>query len=169
MYPITNSQAVASAAASLILFSATLFAGYALAAEGGVVPMPPPAAAKTANATSTPSPAVMDRAEQRITSLHDRLKITPAQEALWSKVADTMRSNDRAVDALAKARHDNAAKMTATEDLRSYGEITEAHAAGIRAFAPVFGNLYDSMTESQKTNADNVFRSEGRKTHKRAA
>ncbi len=76
-----------------------------------------------------------------------------------------MRSNDRSIDALAKARHEHAATMTAVEDLHSYGEITEAHAAGIRAFAPAFGALYDSMTAAQRTNADGVFRSDDHHAH----
>lgn len=169
MPPLTIGQVATGTAASLILFSTALFAGYVLAAEGRADPAPTPVANATAPATGPASQSTLDRDEQRIKGLHDRLSVTPAQESLWGKVAEVMRSNDQAIDTLAKARHDNATKMTAIEDLRSYGEITEAHAAGIRAFAPVFEALYDSMSAAQKTNADNVFRSQGRKTHKKAA
>lgn len=169
MPPLTIAQVATGTAASLILFSTTLIAGYAVAAEGRADPAPTPVANVTGRATSPASQPTLDRDEQRIRGLHDRLSITPAQESLWGKVAEVMRSNDRAVDTLAKARRDSATKMTAIEDLRSYGEITEAHAAGIRAFAPVFETLYDSMSAAQKTNADNVFRNQGRKSHKKAA
>jgi hypothetical protein len=169
MHRITSAQTVSSAAASVILFSATLFAGYALAAEGNAASTPVPAGIDTARAADTTAKADAARDEQHIKSLHDRLNITLAQEALWSKVADTMRSNDKAMDALAKTRHDNAPKMTAIDDLRSYGDVTEAHATGVRAFAKVFGSLYDSMTVTQKANADNVFRTDGQKSHKKAA
>src|ERR1700761_2577565 len=45
-----------------------------------------PAAADTAEAKA-------ESIEQRISSLHDMLKITAGQEALWTPVAQTMRDN----------------------------------------------------------------------------
>ena len=169
MPPLTVAHIAAGTAASLILFSTALFAVDAPAVEGRSDPAATSVANAAAPATAPAPRSTLDRDEQRIKGLHDRLSITPAQAPLWGKVAEVMRSNDRVVDKLAKARHDNAMHMTAVEDLRSYGELTEAHAAGIRAFAPVFETLYDSMSAAQKTNADNVFRSQDRKTHKKAA
>jgi Spy/CpxP family protein refolding chaperone len=98
-----------------------------------------------------------------IQSLHDRLKITPDQEALWTTVADIMRANDEKIDALTQARHEKAATMTAAEDLRSFAAITEAHAAGMRTFIPAFESLYQAMSPAQQANADQVFRGKGRK------
>ncbi len=41
-----------------------------------------------------------DRTELRIKSMHTKLKITPAEEALWGKVADAMRADAKHMDTL---------------------------------------------------------------------
>jgi LTXXQ motif family protein len=118
--------------------------------QGEAVATPPrAAAAKTSN---------VDRVEARITDLHARLKITPAQEELWGGVTQVMRENAKTMEALRKARSERAQTMTAVEDFKSYGEITEVHADGIKKFVPVFSALYDSMSDAQKKNADTIFR-----------
>jgi hypothetical protein len=122
---------------------------------------------KTAPPTMDTGPAA-ERDEVRIAQMHDRLKITRGQEALWSDVARTMRSNDAEMYKLTAARHDKAATMTAVEDLRSYGAIAEAHATAVRAFVPTFEKLYDSMSAAQKANADVVFRNAAEKKRKGA-
>ena len=163
----TGTYIVATSAASLALLVAlTLAGGTALAADAAT-PAAPASHAGTAQPTGSGPSAAVDQDEQRIKKLHDRLQITQPQEAPWSKVADVMRSNDKTMDALAQTRRETAATRTAAEDLRSYGEITEAHAAGIKAFAAVFDSLYNSMSAAQKKNADEVFRSDDRKTPKK--
>jgi hypothetical protein len=79
MNRLTDAQAVASGAASLILFSSTWFAGYALAANGNATPTPTPPGTATMHVASAASKAAPDRDEQRIRSLHDGLNLTPAQ------------------------------------------------------------------------------------------
>jgi hypothetical protein len=103
-----------------------------------------------------------DRAVHRINEMHTQLKITPAQEELWVKVAQTMSENAKVMDTLTQARVDHAKDMTAVDDLKSYGEITDAHAAGIKALTPVFASLYDTMSDAQKKEADTIFRHGGR-------
>ena len=83
-------------------------------------------------------------------------------------VAQVMRRNDEKMDALSAERHGRIATMTAVEDLRSYGQITEQHAADIKTLAPVFEKLYDAMSTEQKANADAIFRSSGRKLVKKS-
>jgi periplasmic protein CpxP/Spy len=99
-----------------------------------------------------------DRAETRIKSLHTSLQITTAQEDQWAKVAQEMREDATALDALTQARSANAKTMNAVDDLKSYGEIAEAHAAGIKKFTPLFESLYASMSDAQKAKADVLFR-----------
>jgi hypothetical protein len=48
--------------------------------------------------------------------------------------------------------------MTAVGDLKSYGEIIDAHADGIKKLIPVFTALYASMSDAQKKAADTCFR-----------
>ena len=102
--------------------------------------------------------SVAQRVEARITQMHAKLKITQAQEDQWAKVAQMMRDNEKAIEPLINARIDNAKTMTAVDDLKSWGEITDAHADGIKKFTPVFATLYDSMSDAQKKEADTLFR-----------
>jgi hypothetical protein len=101
------------------------------------------------------------RVEARIKDLHAKLKITPAEEDQWAKVAEVMRDNAKKMDELTNARMANAKTMNAVDDLKSYGEITDAHADGIKKFTPVFATLYASMSDGQKAEADELFRHAG--------
>ena len=116
-----------------------------------------PAATKPARA-HTSKAATVDAGEGRITELHAKLKITPAQEDLWSGVTQVMRANAQAMEPLRKARAEKASTMTAVDDFTSYAEIADVHADGIKKFVPVFAALYDSMSDAQKKNADTMFR-----------
>ena len=109
--------------------------------------------------------AHQDRSELRIKDMHAKLKITAAQEAQWAKVAGVMRDDAKAMDTLTQARFDHAKDMTAVDDLKSYGEITDAHADGIKKLTPVFADLYASMSDTQKKEADAFFR-EGEQKHR---
>ena len=87
--------------------------------------------------------------------------ITPEQEEAWNDVAQVMRDNAKTMEALIKARTENASTMTAVDDLKSYGEIAEAHADGIKNFISVFEPLYAGMSDAQKKTADTLFRHHG--------
>jgi hypothetical protein len=65
------------------------------------------------------------------------------------------------MEALIKARSEKSGTMTAVDDLKSYGEIAEAHADGLKKFTSVFEPLYASMSDAQKKNADTLFRHHG--------
>jgi hypothetical protein len=56
--------------------------------------------------------------------------------------------------------------MSAVEDLKSYSEIAEAHADGLKKFIPVFEPLYASMSDAQKKDADKLFQHPGREKAK---
>ena len=98
------------------------------------------------------------RVEARIKDMHGKLKITTAEEAQWTKIAEVMRDNAKKMDQLTDNRMTKVKTMSAVEDLKSYGEIAEAHADAIRKFTPVFTTLYDSMSDEQKAGADQLFR-----------
>jgi hypothetical protein len=144
--------ATASTMAPATVAAATLRAPVMLAQAA-----PAPAATPRMQATASKASTV-DPVEGRIKDLHARLKITPAQEDLWNNATQVMRENAKTMDALRKARSEKAQTMTAVEDFKSYGEITEAHADGIKKFVLVFSALYDSMSDAQKKNADTIFR-----------
>ena len=108
-----------------------------------------------------------DQVEARITMLHAKLAITAAQEPAWQNLTQVMRDNAQTMDALRVARAAKAPTATAIDDLKSYAEITTAHAEGLKKFLPVFETLYGSMSDAQKAQADTLFR--GPQHHPRSA
>jgi hypothetical protein len=109
-------------------------------------------------ALATDKNAHEDRVELRIKDMHAKLKITPAQEEQWGKVAQAMLDDAKTMDTLTQTRIDHAKDMTAVDDLKSYGEIADAHAAGIKKLTPLFTDLYAGMSDAQKKEADTLFR-----------
>jgi len=112
----------------------------------------------SANATRSDTGRNTD-VQQRIVDLHAKLGITPAEESLWSAVAQTMRDNagelDKAID-----KRENA-DTTAIDDLNAYGNVVQAHADGIKKLSAVFSPLYASMSDQQRKVADGVFAQAG--------
>src|SRR5665647_1020688 len=104
-------------------------------------------------ALATDKDAHEDRVELRIKDMHAKLKITSAQEEQWAKVAQAMLDDAKTMDALTQIRVDHAKDMTAVDDLKSYGEIADAHANGIKKLTPVFADLYTIMSDVQKKEA----------------
>jgi len=94
--------------------------------------------------------------EGRINDLHAKLKITAPQEEQFGKLAQVMRENSAAMEPLIKARKEKGA-MNAVDDLKSYSEITDAQAAGLKNFIAAFEPLYASMSDDQKKIADKIF------------
>jgi hypothetical protein len=98
-----------------------------------------------------------EHVEARISYLHTNLNITPEQEELWNNVAQVMRDNAKAMDALIKARSENATAMNPLDDLKSYSEIADMHADGLKKFIPAFEALFNTMSDDQKQNAHKIF------------
>ena len=124
-------------------------------------PQSPAATDQTSSPPAAPKASRADRVEARIKDLHDRLKITPEQEEQWKNVAQVMRDNAKTMEELIKVRKARAKTVNAVDDLKSYAEITEAHAEGQKKFIPAFESLYNSMSDEQKKNADTIFRRGG--------
>ena len=134
-----------------------VFAAMAMLFAFVVAAVPSPSlAAPPDSGAMAGGPKIAD-VETRIKELHSKLKITPAQEEMWNKAAQTMRDNAKTMEDLIKARSEKAGAMTAVDDLKSYGEISRAHADAIDKFIPVFEPLYASMSDAQKKDADKLF------------
>jgi periplasmic protein CpxP/Spy len=110
------------------------------------------------------------RVDQRITEMHQRLKITPAQEANWAAFAKVMRDNAAATEDAYKERRANIATMSAPDNMRDFAQIEQARAQGVQNLAASFQTLYDGMSDDQKKLADAMFRNyeAHRTTHKKA-
>ncbi len=148
-YQFTNPTSLVIAAVAFLVTIAFTSANLSYAASHN------PAQKTSARASK------VDRTEARIKDLHARLKITPAQEDLWNKVTEVMRDNAKAMDTLNQARYEKAKTMTAVEDLKSYSEVVQAHADGLKNFVPVFEELYVSMSDDQKKYSDMLFHQGG--------
>jgi hypothetical protein len=103
--------------------------------------------------------------EQRITTLHGSLKITPDEETQWNGVAQAMRENAAAMDKLvATNRTTPPQNMTAVDDLKTYQQLAQAHVDGLKNLTSAFSTLYNAMPDAQKKNADQVFQTSGHGT-----
>jgi protein CpxP len=108
-----------------------------------------------------------EHVDKRIKELHEKLKITADEQPQWDAFVKVMRENETTIHDLVEARHANETS-TAVDDLKSYKEIADAHAAGLGKEIPAFEDLYSKMTPDQKANADDVFRTYEGHDHKAA-
>jgi uncharacterized membrane protein YqiK len=99
-------------------------------------------------------PAQPLNVEAKITSLHQRLQITPAQEAQFNALADIMRQNARA-EASAPPPPANAG---AIESLRAEIQYDEMELAGMKRFLPALEALYATLSPAQQQAADAILR-----------
>lgn len=123
-----------------------------------------------AEAKTVVKASLTERMDAHFAVLHEKLKITTAQEDQWRAFTRVMTDNAKAMQELQEKRQKEAGTMNALEDLKSYSIIADSHADGLKKFIPAFESLYSSMSEEQKRNADSLFR-EQRETmvHQRAA
>ena len=121
-------------------------------------PPPPPASGQA----QRPQREHPSHIEGRIAYLKAELKITPAQEPQWDKVAQVMRQNaterQQGFERIRADRDGNAQRQPPTALQRLEGE---ARFAAVRAqqadrFLAAFRPLYDGMSDAQKKSADEL-------------
>ena len=100
-------------------------------------------------------PAQPPNAEANIASLHQRLQITPAQEAQFNAVANVLRQNARAE---ASAPQSPPANASAVDHLRAEIQYDEVELAGMKRFLPALEALYATLSPAQRQTADTIFR-----------
>ncbi|KVD72955.1 hypothetical protein WS62_09195 [Burkholderia sp. ABCPW 14] len=137
----------------------TLTFAAALALTAALAHAQAPASMPAAAAASAPSAAARHeaRVEERITYLHNQLKITPEQEPQWKTFADTMRDNGATMARLYRERIENK-NASALDDMKQYAELTQTNADGAKKLADAFAPLYANFPAEQKTLADSTFR-----------
>ena len=143
-------------------FSAPAFA--LLVGLGGLVAAAPafaqsaPPAPPAPTAQEQPGRPHHHSAEQfvagRIAFLKAELKITPQQEAQWSKVADAMRANAKATDA-ARAQISEGPK-NAVQALETRGHMAETMAKNTERLLVAFRPLYQNLSPDQQKMADEI-------------
>jgi len=127
----------------------------AVGSAAGVAGGQPPAASGIVLAQARPSPAPPPDVEANIASLHQRLQITPAQEASFNAVANALRANARAE---ATAPHEPPANASAVDELRAEIQYDEIELTGLKKLLPVLEALYASLSPAQRQAADMAFR-----------
>jgi uncharacterized coiled-coil DUF342 family protein len=111
-----------------------------------------PAAAEQTRTSPT------ERADDRIKQLHDQLQITSDQETKFGKLADVMRDNAKEMSEAVEKRHAAKETTSALDDLKAYQAVAQAHADGLKALVPAFEDLYKTLSDSQKAQADELFK-----------
>jgi periplasmic protein CpxP/Spy len=97
--------------------------------------------------------------EQRIDHLHTEMRITPEQEGKWASVAQAIRDNDANMEKLIdneEQREDQNETTTAVDDLETSVQFAQARLDGLKNLAAAFKQLYASMSDEQKKNADEI-------------
>jgi periplasmic protein CpxP/Spy len=121
--------------------------------------------------TSTPAPAAHPAhhpayrhfepgryIEGRIAFLKAVLKITPAQEAAWDKVAAAMRENVQEMRQMFERLHATRGHpRTAVERLELRAQFARLKATQSQRFVDAFRPLYASFSPDQKATADHLF------------
>jgi periplasmic protein CpxP/Spy len=163
---MTASRTILAFAAAAAIGSGLAWSPLAARAQSSAAPTPPSAArdaapmAQAPTSPSTGAPTVKPRSdaqvEARITQLHKQLKITKDQESDWNAVAQDMRDNARAMSSTINDRN-GIKPMNAADNLKSYAQIADTYADGLKKIAPDFEKLYDAMSAAQKKIADTVF------------
>ena len=115
----------------------------------------PTTAGKEAATPSTRGPT--QRVDARIAELRAELNITAAQEPQFTALADVMRTNAQAMETLLQERA-KATDTSAVASLKWYERLTDTHAEALKKFIPAFETLYTSFSDTQKKEADAVFR-----------
>ncbi|MCK6454198.1 MAG: Spy/CpxP family protein refolding chaperone [Alphaproteobacteria bacterium] len=100
-----------------------------------------------------------ERLEARVAELEKKLRITPQQKPQWDNVVAAMRANADAIEDVIQHRRQNAGRMSALEDMRSYQALSEKHAEGMETLVAAFEPLYQGLSPEQKKVADEEFTS----------
>ena len=140
-------------------------AAAAVAAALSAPAMAAEAAAPASTQASAPSPMKgrQDPVEAQIARLRGQLHITDAQNEKFNAVAQVMRDNRNAHDALVKEKRQSEKTETAVEDLQAYAQIAQNHADGVKKMAVAFEDLYSVLSDDQKKAADEAFRQHKRR------
>ena len=142
----------------MIAFLSTIFLASAIPSYAASEKKKSPVIART---------SAVEHTEARIKELRAVLKITDAQVKSWDNLTLAMREDAKVMDVLVKDRAENEKNMNAVEQMKFHSKITETRLNQMKKFIPLFEELYASMSDEQKKNADTVFEKGIMRNHKR--
>ena len=94
--------------------------------------------------------------EGRIAFLKAELKITDAQQPLWSAVADAIRANAKDMAAMPAGMGMMGGSANLPGRLATHEKAMAAHLDGLRKLRTAFDPLYASLSADQKKTADSL-------------
>lgn len=148
--------------ATTAIIGLTAFAATAAPLAAGDPTATHPSTTTNGQSTANDHPGVhhsiVGKVEQRITDLHAKLQITQAQQPQWDQFIQVMRDNAQSMDQTFQHRVQTMPAMTATENMQSYALLASTNAQDVQKLVPAFQALYDTMSDTQKRTADQVFR-----------
>ena len=121
------------------------------------------AVARAQDDASDRAVALMDA---HIRTLHDRLRITDAQQLQWDALAGALMANARHMGALRDQFPGDPSSAPAR--LRRYAAIEQAHGEDAQRIVAPFEQLYAVMSPDQQKLADDTFRQFERERQRRA-
>lgn len=130
-------------------------------AQTSPAPATSAAAAPKAAVTKTRAERRADAVEQRITEMHDNLKITDQQSKQWDAFAQTMRDNANRADQAFRDRAQKLGTMNAVESMKSYADLTKLHSENMEKLSSAMSDLYAVLSDDQKHMADDMYRNQG--------
>ena len=116
----------------------------------------PVAAVQPARAQDDDTVRALSVMTTRVRELHDRLRITDAEQPQWRAFADAMMENARHMASL-HAEQGDAIPPSAPADMRQYAAVAQAHAEDTQRLLAPLEQLYAVMTPDQRRVADETF------------
>ena len=127
--------------------------------SAGLATVTPHAAHAQAAAPAAPAPRPMrpSHIDGRLAFLKAELKITPAQEPQWDRVAQALRQNDQERrEAFEQMRANRDQPHNALQHLEMRARLSAQRAQQTDRFLAAFRPLYDSLSDVQKKSADDL-------------
>jgi protein CpxP len=146
--PVTASQSATPSASSAQTSSG----------PSGTMHKAVPTQSRNAAVARQPGETMQSLVERRIADLHSKLHITNDQGQQWNQFAQTMRDNAKAMDSAYQQRAEKLNTMSAVDNMQSFAQIEQQRSQDMQKLVPAFQTLYASLSDQQKSTADQLFR-----------
>ena len=92
--------------------------------------------------------------QHRLQEAHDRLGITPAQQAQWDTMVATLRDNARSMQASPAVQAMRSGQLNATQSVRAAADAARLRADAMQRMVPAVEGLYSVLSPEQRQVAD---------------
>lgn len=98
--------------------------------------------------------------DERLATLHDSLKITPAQEHKWAAFAGSLRNARQSMSGMGEIMHGDG-KAALPERIGRHVVAMETHLNAVKQVQATAAHLYGVLSSEQKAAVDDAFRGMG--------